>query len=389
MNSAHPTSGEPSRGAEWFPLQFRLAGFLTSACSLVVLAGCGEASPPQPASRAEALSDRGYSISGTPVLDLAGTEGDRARFLNLTAAASLRHGSLAVVDGFGEKVVLLDSARGSPRNFGSPGSGPGEFRMPQWVGECRPDSLFVWDAMTSRISVVDTLGQFGPQFSLPSRPYLLSCNAEGVAFILADATPGGSSDNSIPKGTTLVVTWGGDTLGTLGSLPTMGTTLLGVASSGAIGSEWIAFGSAESDRIDIYSFSGKKLRDYSTGTEARAVGEQHIEKAIDARMDQIARSDKDSLIRVMLRKGPIAKKLPYFDRLFVDEEDRVWVVTSFPGDGFTELRVFSDETSPPAVLRIKYDMTVLDIRHGRLLGRQVGSDGVPHLLVFTTGSPTQ
>ncbi|HET9064595.1 MAG TPA: hypothetical protein VFN22_02080 [Gemmatimonadales bacterium] len=352
-----------------------------------MLLACSAPTPPREFSTELVSKAGGFSISADPVLDVASTVGSQTLVSDVTDATRLVDGRIAVTDRFGERVVLIDSTGKLDRYLGRAGSGPGEFRSVEWIGLCGPGALHVWDFMASRLSTIDTAGRPIAQRSFGTRPFVFACNRTGRLALLY-APPLSSDGDAHPtlSAGSLILGPSGDTTGSLGTVKVGSTKLLGATAVLAMSDEWIVYGDGESERLEIRDFTGKRLREIETGVPRRKPTEANLDAGIEARMEMVARSDKDSIVRRLLRERiPVADRLPAYQSAMVDEHQNIWLVTSARGDGVTELRVLPTTDREPATLRLAGDVKVFEVRNGFLLGRRTDSTGVPHLVVYRVG----
>jgi peptidylamidoglycolate lyase len=146
-----------------------------------------------------------FSPNGTQVLALGerGVAGDDAGHFNRpTAVAVLEDGSFFVSDGYlNTRVMKFTSAGTFQFQWGTKGSGPGEFDLPHDVFVTH-GKVYVADRSNSRVQVFDMLGQYVEQWRSPTigRPY--SVALRGSRAYIAD---GGDQPPQPPDRSALVV----------------------------------------------------------------------------------------------------------------------------------------------------------------------------------------
>jgi peptidylamidoglycolate lyase len=147
------------------------------------------------------------SHDGRPLLTLGerGEAGDDDSHFNLpTAIAVAPDGSFYVADGYGNNRVLKFSGDGRLLfQWGTKGTGPGEFDLPHGIARDAHGRVYVADRGNSRVQVFDAEGRYlnewkGPVFG---RPYDVAIGTGGMAFI-AD---GGNQPDAPPDRSALVV----------------------------------------------------------------------------------------------------------------------------------------------------------------------------------------
>lgn len=108
---------------------------------------------------------KGWRVADTPVLDIGVVDGEAAYQLDgVKAVARLSDGRIVVADG-GSRQLRFFSAEGRHlASAGRKGGGPGEFDAISWMGVGAGDSVLVWDAQPSRLSVFTPDGVFARAF---------------------------------------------------------------------------------------------------------------------------------------------------------------------------------------------------------------------------------
>lgn len=148
-----------------------------------------------------------YTPDGKLLMALGerGVAGDDPYHFNRpTAAAVARDGSFYVSDGYINTRVAKYSAQGKFLfQWGTKGSGPGQFDLVHGVVLDRDGRVYVSDRSNGRIQVFDANGHFLKQWSsrLIGRPYAIALGADGRIFV-AD---GGDQPDSPPDRSALVV----------------------------------------------------------------------------------------------------------------------------------------------------------------------------------------
>ena len=141
-----------------------------------------------------------YSHDGHLLLTLGerGVAGkDAGHFNRPTAVAVTPDGSFYVSDGYRNTRVMKFSANGKFLfQWGSKGSGPGQFDLPHGIALDAAGKVYVADRSNLRIQVFDSSGHFLSQWSGAQlgRPYAIALDQHGNAYI-AD---GGDQPNGPP-----------------------------------------------------------------------------------------------------------------------------------------------------------------------------------------------
>lgn len=103
----------------------------------------------------------------TQVVRLGSMDGEHDAFGRVMDAALDRSGRILVADDQGHHVVVFGRDGRYVGTIGRRGRGPGEFESPWRVAVDAADSIFVWDAAQSRISVFASNLAFARGFAVP------------------------------------------------------------------------------------------------------------------------------------------------------------------------------------------------------------------------------
>jgi peptidylamidoglycolate lyase len=136
-----------------------------------------------------------FTAEGRLLLTLgeAGISGDDSSHFNLpTDVAVLRDGSFYVSDGYKNTRVMKFSAQGQFEfQWGQPGKGEGEFRLPHGLTIDGRGRVIVCDRENERLQVFDLRGRFiqlwqGPQIG---KPYGVASTADGGVLVIDGGSP--------------------------------------------------------------------------------------------------------------------------------------------------------------------------------------------------------
>ena len=300
----------------------------------------------------------------------------------LTAA-----GGVVIADRSASRLVVLDSVGRLVRTIGRQGSGPGEFRDPAWLGRCHGDSLFVWDRMLDRMSVLTSAGDFVRQFTIAASPIALRCGRSGVlaGLVITDplVDPRMRADAGLTYGAVLVVGPSGAVLSRVDSLPILRNRPLGSIARLAAGDSTIVFGFPDSAKVTVYSHAGGALGSFHAGITGRTPTGANYEAAVE----EILAGLKSPSERVPFRKQflaiPMPKAVPVFRDLLLDPLGRIWIVTSPLGDADTQIEVRDTHGTKLADLTLPSDLSILDLTMRRLVGLSSDQSGNQRLVVYT------
>jgi len=106
-----------------------------------------------------------WRLGAQPHLELGSrADEDEYVFASVRGALMLSGGEIVVADITAGTLLYFDEVGRLDTIAGGPGEGPGEFTQLFWVGECKRDSVFVYDARTVRLSVFSDSGEFVRSF---------------------------------------------------------------------------------------------------------------------------------------------------------------------------------------------------------------------------------
>jgi DNA-binding beta-propeller fold protein YncE len=148
----------------------------------------------------EAGPQRGGGRGGRGALPGAGVEGES--FVRPTDVAWDVEGNIYVADGYGNaRVAKYDKNGKWIKNWGSRGSGQGQFNIVHGIGVDAQGNVYVGDEGNKRIQVFDSNGGFKTQFTNVGTPTAL-CITRGpqqVLYVAHTGDPDGMEDAAIYK----------------------------------------------------------------------------------------------------------------------------------------------------------------------------------------------
>ena len=131
-----------------------------------------------------------FSSDGRLIFALgeAGVPGDDRSHFNLpTDVAVLPDGNFYVSDGYENTRVVKYSANGEYLfQWGTKGSGPGQFDLPHGIGVDEAGRVYVADRTNARVQVFDGAGKFLAEWKSPDlgRPYAVALGSQAKAFVV-------------------------------------------------------------------------------------------------------------------------------------------------------------------------------------------------------------
>jgi hypothetical protein len=344
--------------------------------------------------------EREWRVDSLPRLDIASGSLTEPVVLDQPVAGTvLRDGTIVVAEGIGGSIRFFGPDGHPIRTVGRPGSGPGEFRLISWMGRCWTDSLFVWDFMQARVSVLDSRGRLGRVYHLPPEPEtgpapaVLACSPQGVfAFVLRPTSVGDRTREgpfARSYGRLVLADAAGNVSNSIGDVPvgemiaSMGMVPrpLGRRTSVAVSTQYMYVGTADSPFVNVYSLDGQYIKALALGTPSRQATDADYERAVDAELQWTSEESFRRRLRDRLLKAERPKALPPYTALLVDSEEVLWVVVSTPGEPTTWLRGLRDGAIV-ADLLVPTSMTPFEVGSDHVLGVHEDQNGVQHLVLY-------
>lgn len=356
------------------------------AAALLALCAC--AGEPRSAPSAGGATATGFlSISATPIQTIAPADSEGIPvFGNIADATRLSSGIVAVVDRRVDAVMFIDSMGRLVRQSGRSGDGPGEFRSVVGIGQCAPDTLFVWDRMNDRMSLLDATGALLRSYRPPGNPVDRFCAGSAQYLVWTSLSAVGNATAEAPpvRGTTVLVSADGDSVGGLGDVQAGEIWPLGAVTQFAVTDAGIYMGTADTGVVSLYGRSGQMLRSVDVGNARRTTTAAEYDAALSSLINTVPGTAEQvaSMREFMLKRFPMPKYLPAYRAILANGSGAVFVVTSPLGDGVTGLQAFDLAGGTLGELRIPGDVEVYEIGTDYLLGMLEDAEGEQQLVVY-------
>lgn len=360
-----------------------------------------------------AVAAQRIAVSAAPTL-VAGSstaDGD-LRFAGAAWATRLSSGEFAVADLAEASVRILGADGALLRTLGRRGAGPGEFRLPVWVGRCAGDSLAVWDA-AARLTMYGPGASGAPatrQIADAASSLHASCASNGVVAllkgtqprrdlppVLSGESPNGGQYNVVQMSATLVNVDASGTVRSVKESVSQGQWALGrMSPQGGMGgvprplAPTTTFAFAGSTLVVADAATGTVTGLDATGTErfrfsatapARRPTAADHERAAAAAVALVPAAIRDAAA-AFLRAIPLPDQLPHFTRVFADGNGLIWLVASPDGAAETWLRVYTTDGALVAEPRIAGALTVFEIGATYILGKRSNADDEDELVLY-------
>lgn len=327
------------------------------------------------------------AFDSQPMLDIAGTDPNGTPILSDPVGATrLSTGTIVIADR-GDRAVRYFDANGQPtRSVGREGSAPGEFREISWLGQCLPDTIFVWDRMAARMTMLAADGQVVRTYPISPTPTTLDCSVAGIVVFFGPPeelpAPTGPAESAGLRAPLFLMVPTDSAPRQIGTMPVGQRGPLGRVTSLALGAGRLHVGTAESDEIVSLALTGEPQPSLRTQLAPRPATEAHFERAIEIEVSNFRDAAARSGIGQMLRRMPMPELMPAYLALLPDPAGVLWVVMSIPGDSTTWLRGLSTDSELVADLHLPGEVQVFEVGMDYLLGSTEGADGTPHVVQY-------
>lgn len=369
----------------------QLAPWVIAPCLAYCLSACQGADGSGDLSEAQAVH-AAYAWADTVVLevDIGGTAADTVLMLP-TAATRLSNGVIVVADPYVPAVRYFSPDGELVRSVGTKGEGPGEFEAPFWLQQCGIDSVFAWDAGQMRVSVLDGTGSVVRQYRIDKSPAIFECSRNGV--FVGDGPLSGVQASLRTRNPGPLRVWDrqGQVLRTLGEVPLFEFRPLGKATKLALSDSLIFVGTADSAWVDVLDFNGRRVGGVTIGAAPRKPTGREYDLAIEYQASAFRTQGERDQSKVMLRRWfpEPPDVVPPYTQLFVDPDETLWAVTSFPWDSVTVLQAVTSTGKQLGEVRLPRSIKVFEVGDGYVLGTYETEDGVPHVALYRIPALTE
>lgn len=267
------------------------------------------------------------------------------------------------------------------RSAGRDGSGPNEFRSFDFL-QLIADSVWVYDRLNQRVSVVDRAGEFVrllPVVALSKDALTFGVGVFGDRSILLQRGEPGTIGAGLRRSYRRHLVLGPD-----GSIAELGRFFRGESYWQAVGddivdagrpfgregltavrgSEWFYSG-GEEYRVEQYDVTGRLRAVYSYPAEPRSVTQGDLEEYLEEFRAAVGRP---TLREQLLRKAPLPERMPAYAGLVIDSEGNVWAAPHVGAKPRSCWHVYQRQPPLFAKACLPDRFTVLDIAGASVLG---------------------
>jgi hypothetical protein len=396
--------------------------------ALVATSACSDTleSPPAPwfetdsagvlviENRFDAIPRGAWAVSPSPLLSIGGLDAsEEQQLFQVDGATRLPDGHLAVASSGTHDVRVFDSEGALLARYGTEGDGPDEFRGAALVGRRGTDTLVVFDATLSRVSLIHPADGFvgSTPVAWSGKGFPVGQGLLGDGSILIGGGMSFSSSEGFPTGVIRPLStygWvGRDGTGghVLGDYPAaemfaraneQGFMARGLpfarVTSAAAAPEGVWLGTAESWEIAFYGTDGGLRRLVRTDRAPRPVTEADRRAHADAEVAEAATENEARQVRGLLDEMPVADVFPPYQSFVVDALGYLWVEDYLGANEDVPLwTVFDVQGRAVARLETPAHTRVLEIGADYLLGRTLDELDVESLTLWglTRRGPTR
>lgn len=305
---------------------------------------------------------------------------------------------LAIVDGGSSSIRLFDARGRFVRSVGRDGSGPGEFRLPTWIGGCWGGGYAAWD-FGRKVVYYDSLWNYRDEVPIPAavtsaRP--LACLTGGVIVATVETggrVPEGGGLVRLPTSVLRIRPREGrvDTIATFAGTeyffsrrsPTFLDVPLGRATRVAVRLQDVVVASTDSTTLHVLSLNGAPVTQWPLGLTRRHASLDDQRRAFEERLEALQLLRTRRMLRPLLEELPRVDQFPYFETLVTDDSARIWIKT-YDGAGtpWRLWQVVGDRGGVRATVRLPAKAQVTTIAQGCIVAIERDSVGTERVRVY-------
>lgn len=339
-----------------------------------------------------------WTLPAAPAIAIGVATGEPAHeFARIAAVVPFGEGVL-VADGTSNEIRHFDADGRHLRTVGGEGQGPGEFEQLRWMSAIRGDTVLAWDLRNRRLTRFDSDLELIESTRLASSQLYVMAGAfedgELLLWPFATVPPGQTPRSGLQRG---VASYGRARLDRPASIDTVvrvpsATTY--VASDGAsmrvpftnpaeatVGRDAIWAGNGTDGSLVRYDRDGTPRVEIAL-PPGRRIESAEIEAYVERPLHDFTAEERAERRR-LLAEVPMPDRLPAFDRILADDEDRVWVRRDSGLEEETQVwTVFARDGSPVAALETPRSFTPMAVRAGRILGVSRDAFDIERVVVY-------
>lgn len=331
---------------------------------------------------------------GAPAVQMSGSPGpnDQTLLAGVIGATRLPNGTVVVGDGAFPRILLFSSLGQFQQALGRTGDGPGELRMPRWVGRCGRDEFAAYDAALLRLTLFSQNGTLRKTVSLPAAAgfnQVLACRADTLVFLLSQPERLDFDDGTTFTVNAALARVSATAVDTIASIPRAQEYYLSKARAGfsdvplgrrvhAAAGPGLVFVCSNQDAVcTVSDMAGRQRKSFTIALERLNLSAGDWDRALRRRVEAEPRLRTQQVLAGVLKELRPPEQFPLIDQIHVDSEDRLWVRT-FRGYGSAQTTwlIVGDNGKTLAEAILPRNLEILEIGPDYLLGLSRDSVGV-------------
>jgi hypothetical protein len=309
---------------------------------------------------------------------------DQTLLSGVIGATRLPNGTIVIGDGDFPRILLFSGLGEFQQAVGRRGEGPGELRMPRWVGRCGQDEFAAYDAALLRLTLFYPNGSLRKTLSVPAAAgfnQVVACRADTLLFLLSQPERldvDGGSTLTVNAALARVSTASVDTIATF---PRAQEYYLSKARAGfsdvplgrqvhaAAGARRVFVCSNQDARCRVSDLAGRQQKSFVITLQRLKVSAGDWDRARHRRVEAEPRLTTQKVLTEVLKELPPPAFFPLIDQIHADSEDRLWVRT-FQGYGSEHATwvIVGDQGQTLAEAILPRNLQVLEIGSDHMLG---------------------
>jgi hypothetical protein len=359
----------------------------TAAVFALILLGCRK-----PDNRAgivgEVYGSPESTVVASKVMDIGSTGTDGTVVFGMIVSAQQREdGSVLVADRATSEIVEVGADGKIVRRVGRKGEGPGEYRAIGTLQICGRDSVFVWDRIAERMSILTSDLKFLSHVRYSGRPMEIACTRnDSLVLVVQTPLDMGAPSSEAPglKAPVSVVRFDGSVVKELGDFVVGENRPMGTLTSFRMRGDRVAIATAESAYVDVVHLPGGRQETFSLGGSRQAATQDQYDFALDELAATLTAPKERAASREYLAKVPKPDLLPAYGIVFLSDDGMLFVERSSPGDSVSLFqRVDLTTGRTKGYVRINTRLRVLDVHHGSITGVETDQSATDHLVVYS------
>lgn len=317
---------------------------------------------------------------------------DEELLSGVIGATVLRDGTIAIGDGAAPRILLFSRQGRFQRSVGAKGDGPGELRVPRWLGRCGSPGFAAYDVAQKRLTLFSpdgTVQRTIPLSSVAGFSPVITCNPAALIFLLTRPVRRPSEIGASWMVNTSLVRVRGLTVDTLSAVTgaqeyyinkagnSFSEVPLGRRVVASAGPTRLFVCTNQDARCLVFDSAGRQQGTFSVKLPRHTVSVRHWDLARCRLVEHLPSAEERQVHQAVLKEISSPREFPLIDEVQVDSRDRLWVRT-FAGYG-TKLAtwiVLSPEGRPLFRVMMPDALRTLEIGDSYVLGLARDADGV-------------